>query len=63
MTRNIGTTDRAIRVAAGAVIAIAGFATGSWWGILGAIPLATAFVGYCGLYSLLGVNTCKVKTN
>lgn len=32
------------------------------WGWLGLIPLGTAAMGWCPLYSLLGINTCGVKS-
>ncbi|PKO45233.1 MAG: hypothetical protein CVU29_08530 [Betaproteobacteria bacterium HGW-Betaproteobacteria-22] len=31
---------------------------GDW---IGVVPLATGLLNFCGLYALLGVNTCKVK--
>jgi len=29
---------------------------------IGAAALITSAVGFCGLYSIIGVNTCKVKS-
>ena len=31
------------------------------WGWLGVVVLATGVFSMCGLYKLIGVNTCKVK--
>ena len=60
MTRNIGGTERIIRIVAGLVlIALAATGTVAWWGWLGAVPLATGLSGWCPPYSLLGINTCK----
>jgi hypothetical protein len=60
MTRNIGGTERIIRIVAGLVlIALAATGTVGWWGWLGAVPLATGLSGWCPPYSLLGINTCK----
>lgn len=42
MERNIGRIDRNIRIALGAVIIGAGLYYGSWLGLLGLIPIATA---------------------
>jgi hypothetical protein len=58
LARNVGTADRIVRIAVGlALLALA--VTGmSPWGWLGLIPLATATIGSCPLYSLLGINTC-----
>ena len=67
MITNIGTIDRAIRFAIGlALIAYAipvGFPpTGwNWIGWIGVIPLLTAALGFCPLYSVLGVSTCPSK--
>ena len=61
MKINVGSADKVLRVVAGVVIIACGIAFKSWWGVIGVIPLATAFVGFCPLYSLLGVSTCKVK--
>ena len=31
------------------------------WGYIGVIPLLTGLFNFCPAYSILGVNTCKVK--
>jgi len=57
---NEGTTDKVIRIVLGiAIIIIVGFVMKSWWGLIGILPLATGLAGRCGLYYLLGINTCK----
>ncbi len=67
MAKNVGGLDKALRIIIGLVlIAYAiplGFhATGwNWVGWIGIVPLATAFLGMCPLYSLIGVNTCATK--
>lgn len=67
MTVNEGTIDRVIRVALAAVlffVAFSGVATGAWaWvaGIVGAVALVTGVLGFCGVYALIGVNTCPAK--
>ncbi len=64
ITKNIGSVDRVIRLAAGLALGFAAYrAAGPAVYILGGaavIALATGLVGWCGLYSLLGVNTCKI---
>ena len=64
MKRNLGTLDRVIRIVIGVAL-IAAAATGQigWWGWLGIIPLGTALIGNCALYSLLGINTCRINKN
>ena len=61
MKRNLGNLDRIIRIVVGVAL-IAAAATGQigWWGWLGIVPLATALMGSCALYSLLGINTCRI---
>lgn len=59
MVKNIGSTDRIIRIIAGIVIVGLGVRYNSWWGAIGALPILTAIVGWCPPYSLLGINTCK----
>jgi hypothetical protein len=63
---NEGTIDRVLRVILGAAL-IAGYFLNpegaySWLYWLGVIPLATGLVGWCGLYAVLGINTCKMKS-
>lgn len=59
--KNVGTTDRVIRVIIG--LGLIGFAWSSmmWWvAVIGAVVLVTGLVGWCGLYALLGISTCKI---
>ena len=62
MKKNIGKTDKVIRIILGLVIGAVGVYFQSWWGLLGLIPLLTAFVGTCGLYLPFGISTCSTKT-
>ena len=61
MTKNMGTVDRLARALLGVIIISLGLYFQSWWGAIGLIPLATAAVGFCGLYPLLGISTCKIS--
>ncbi len=61
MKVNMGSLDRILRIVAGLVIVGAGIAFKSWWGAIGVVLVATAGVGFCPLYTLLGVSTCKLK--
>jgi mannose/fructose/N-acetylgalactosamine-specific phosphotransferase system component IID len=31
--------------------------------VIGVIVLVTGLSGFCGLYKILGINTCKIKSN
>jgi hypothetical protein len=62
MKTNEGNLDRALRVIAGLVlIGLAATGTVGLWGYVGVVLLLTGAVGYCPLYSLLGLSTCPVK--
>lgn len=59
MQKNVGSTDRIIRIVAGAVIIIAGLYFRSWWGLLGIVLLGTALINWCPIYGICGVTTSK----
>jgi hypothetical protein len=61
MKCNIGKTDRIIRALIGLVVIAVGVYLKSWWGAIGLVPLFTAAIGWCGLYTLFGISTCKAK--
>jgi hypothetical protein len=62
MKTNEGTLDRALRVTAGLVlIGLAATGTVGLWGYVGLVPLVTGAMGYCPLYTLLGINSCGLK--
>jgi hypothetical protein len=53
----MGKLDRAIRLIAGLAIIGTGVWFRSWWGAIGLLPITTAFVGWCVLYSVIGIST------
>ena len=60
--KNVGTVDRAIRMIVGVVlIALVFVGPQTAWGWIGVVPLATGLLGWCGLYTVLGMKTCKIK--
>lgn len=62
MKANVGGIDRIIRIAVGiALIAWVLLANGPTWAWVGLLPLVTGIFSFCGAYSLLGINTCKIK--
>ncbi len=59
--RNEGIIDRVLRVGLGvALIALVFVGPQTPWGWLGLVPLLTGLVGFCPLYRLVGVNSCKL---
>jgi len=61
MKKNIGSIDKSLRILLGLAIIIIGIFYESWLGLVGIIPILTAFIGFCPLYSLIGVSTCQIK--
>ena len=67
MKKNMGNTDRIIRVIAAIVFSVLYFTEtvtgtlGLVLVVLGAIFLATSFISFCPLYTLVGMNTCEKK--
>ena len=62
MKQNVGTVDRAIRIVAGLVLLSLIFVlegNARWWGLIGLIPLGTGLLGWCAMYTALGINTCR----
>lgn len=67
MKKNMGTSDRIIRLLIAAAVAILYF-TGTITGTLGIVLLVvaavfvlTSFVSFCPLYAPFGISTCAVK--
>lgn len=61
MTRNVGGIDKWLRIGVGILLlALGAFGPLGWWGLVGIVPLGTALVGFCPLYTLLGMNTCPL---
>jgi hypothetical protein len=67
MKKNVGSTDKIIRVILAALIAIL-YLTNVISGTLAIVLLVfavilvlTSFLSFCGIYTLLGISTCKLK--
>ncbi|MFC5134173.1 MULTISPECIES: YgaP family membrane protein [Haloferacaceae] len=72
MDKNVGAMDKRVRTAIGAVMGTVSLATlvgaaplpaiaSPILGVVALVMLGTAATGTCGLYSLLGVDTCSVS--
>ena len=62
MKSNVGGIDRILRGVVGIVlIALAATGTVGWWGWVGVVPLLTAMVRSCPLYSVFGLNSCPLN--
>lgn len=65
MKTNVGGIDKLLRIVIGiALLSMVFVLEGSarWFGLIGLVPLLTAFVGFCPLYTILGINTCPIST-
>lgn len=62
MKTNVGKVDMWIRIILGVIIIALGIYYQNWWGVVGVLPLLTAFIRWCPLYLLFGITTCKEKT-
>ncbi|MFP4273429.1 MAG: DUF2892 domain-containing protein [Paracoccaceae bacterium] len=65
LKKNVGSIDRALRIIVGAALLMGFFLNPDgayrWLYLIGIVPLATGLMGSCALYSVFGINTCKVK--
>jgi hypothetical protein len=61
MKSNEGMTDRVIRMFLGVAISMYFIFHNSPWALIGLIPFLTGVIGFCPLYSILGINTNKVE--
>ena len=62
MKTNVGSMDRIARVIIGlALIALTLTGAIGLWGWIGVVPIATAAMGWCPAYTLLGFSSCPMK--
>jgi hypothetical protein len=64
LAKNVGTTDRIIRIVIGLALIVAYVlnpaGSYSWLYLVGAAAaILTGLLSFCGLYTLLGIKTCK----
>lgn len=58
---NVGGIDRILRIIVGAAILSLMYLKPEfgYWPLIGLVPLLTGAVGFCPLYPVVGMNTCK----
>jgi hypothetical protein len=61
MKKNMGQKDRAIRAIFGVLLLLYGLIFQNLIGAIGLIPLVTALIGTCPLYSVLGVTSNRYE--
>ncbi|MGJ0396777.1 MAG: YgaP family membrane protein [Methylocystis sp.] len=58
MQANIGKIDRIIRIVVGLLLlSLVFIGPQTLWGLVGLVPLATAFINFCPAYKFIGVDT------
>lgn len=63
MKTNEGVIDRILRIVAGlALMGLTLTGTIGVWGWVGVVALATGLLGWCPLYTLLGINSCPMNS-
>ena len=64
MGKNSGTIDKGIRLIIGVALILYGVTNGNLlFAIIAIIPIGTALLGWCPLYSIFGINTVCGKGN
>ena len=58
MKANVGGIDRILRIVVGLALIAWALLGGPVWAWIGVVPLATAAIGFCPLYPILGMSTC-----
>jgi hypothetical protein len=67
MPANMGTVDQYVRIVLGFALIAYAFQNGlaiegwHWVGLLGVVPLVTAFFKSCPLYTVLGISSHMVR--
>lgn len=64
MKANVGSADKIVRIVVGiGLLSLFFVLEGNmrYLGLIGIVPIATALMGWCPLYTLIGVNTCPLK--
>jgi hypothetical protein len=64
MEKNVGSLDRGVRIIVGLALLSLVFLrqdSSRWFGLIGLVPLLTASLSWCPLYTVLGVKTCSAE--
>jgi hypothetical protein len=59
--KNVGSIDRILRIVVGlGLISLVFVGPQTPWGWIGVVPLLTAAISFCPLYTLIGIRTCPI---
>ena len=60
-SKNVGSIDRILRIVVGlGLISLVFVGPQTPWGWIGVVPLLTAAISFCPLYTLIGIRTCPI---
>ncbi|HEY5524590.1 MAG TPA: DUF2892 domain-containing protein [Clostridium sp.] len=62
--KNVGSVDKFVRVIVGIILLSLLFLVKGnlkYLGLIGLVPILTATFSCCPLYSIFGINSCKIK--
>ena len=62
--KNVGSIDKVVRFILGLILlSLLFFMNGNlkYLGLIGLVPILTATVSFCPLYSIVGIKTCKTR--
>ena len=62
--KNVGSIDKVVRFILGLILlSLFFFMKGNlkYLGLIGLVPILTATISFCPLYSIFGIKTCKIK--
>jgi hypothetical protein len=61
LSKNVGSIDRILRIVVGlGLISLVFVGPQTPWGWIGVVPLLTAAISFCPLYTLIGIRTCPI---
>ena len=61
LSKNVGSIDRILRIVVGlGLISLVFVGPQTPWGWIGFVPLLTAAISFCPLYTLVGIRTCPI---
>jgi hypothetical protein len=61
MIKNVGPSDKMVRLVLALAIGAVGIYFNTLWGLLAIVPLVTAMFNFCPLYMICGLSSCKIK--
>jgi len=61
MIKNVGSTDKIIRLVLGLALIVGALLGYGIWMWVGVILVATALINWCPIYRILGLKTCPLE--